>query len=258
MTKIIGMISDTHVGSTDGICTDEVKLDDNGGYYTASKEQKHLCRNLERFADQVGKMDMLVINGDCCEGINRKGEGLGNWTNDGDIQSKTAADLYRYFKAKQYLVIQGSKYHTKDNVSWDHLVANELKGKFELDHKLTVDKTTFHLRHKVGTTQSGWQYRTTPVAKDMMLAVLAEPEFGKTNVVIRGHAHYFVGVEFAHSAGYILPCWKGRDEFAKLNLPVSAPANGGLVFYVEPDGSFYMEKHMFTLPGKYLITETVL
>lgn len=251
------MVSDMHIGDGHGLCKDEVRLDDSGGYYRASPEQRHLHRNWEAFADQVGKVDQVILNGDCCEGTNSKGEGLGNWTNDRNLQAMTAAELARYFKAQQYLVLQGSKYHTQDNVSADHLVANELKGKWDADHKLTIGKVKMHLRHKIGTSQNA-AYRTTPVARDMMLATFAEPEFGKFDVIVRGHAHYFVGVEFAHSSGYILPCWKGRDEFARLNLPVSAPANGGVVFYIEPDGSYYMEKHMFTLPGKYLINETVV
>jgi hypothetical protein len=261
MFRRVVVASDTHVGAYDGICPKVVKLNKRNksglGEYRANEQQLELLKNWKTFADAVGHVDCLIFNGDLTDGTNKKAEGTGLWTADRSIQADAFVELAEMFDYDRCVVTQGSLYHTSDNISSDHYVADLLNADFDDDMAVKVDNVRFHVQHKTGVSKSSWQYRATPIAKDMMLAVLAEPEFGKFDVILRAHAHYYVSVGYAHSYGAISPCWKGRDSFAKRNLAATAPTNGALIFDV--DGNDYTpDLYTFTLKKQHLITEVVI
>lgn len=245
MTKKILIIGDLHVGSSVALMPEEVytlKTErENSQLVKASKIQLKILEKWREMIDNEGKVDALVVNGDIVDGYNRKNNGLGAWTCDMDVQMKTAQSLIKEIHYKKLYGTQGSLYHTNNNISVDKLIIENLGGVFNHDLALKADNVRMHFSHKVGVSGSTWQYRTSPIAKEMVLNELNQMDFEKFHVIARSHAHYYVAVQFGRSLGLICPCWKSRDEFVKLMGLSFNPSIGYVV--LEINGSSYTWRH---------------
>lgn len=246
MTKKIILIGDTHVGSDVSIMPEEVftyKTEkENSQRIEASPVQKKILNKWYEMIDSEGTVDAVVVNGDIVDGYNRKSNGIGCWTTDMDTQMKTARSLIKEIKYRKLYGTQGSLYHTNENISVDKLVIESLGGTFAHDLALKTDNVRMHFSHKVGVSGSTWQYRTTPIAKEMVMNELNQMDFGgKFNVIARNHAHYYCAVQFGKSLGIIGPCWKGRDEYVKLLGLTFNPSIGYVV--LEVSGSDFTWRH---------------
>ncbi len=257
--KRVLVLGDLHVGSLYSIMPPRVVVKGPGGgtVLTYNNVQKQLYREWLNMSRNVGHVDLCVVNGDICEGVNKKSSGLGNWTNDLSLQVETAVDLLGMIRADRYAGTQGSYYHAGDNMSTDKLVIQELGGDFDDELAIRVDDVRFHFSHKVGTSSSAWMYRPTPIAREMMLSTLVRDEMGGYDVVVRSHAHYMCYVGFAHTLGVITPCWKTRDPYAKRQTLAYVPHNGYITFDVDGD-TYNWGKHVFTLTGSNMINEVIV
>jgi predicted phosphodiesterase len=250
-SKRVLVLSDIHSGSIKAVKPHCWETED-GTELINNSLQDFILEHWMELAHQIGRVEHLVLNGDLCDGVNRKAQGMGLWTTDRLEQAKACAALVKMFDAKKISVINGSGYHTDDNPSLDALVARELNCKFYPELKLEVDKINFHFCHKVGTSSSAWFYRPTPVAREMMLAALTKEEYGGIDILVRSHAHYFVAVRYPHSLGVITPCWKGRDVHAAQQTLAYTPALGAVYFDVQGD-EYTWDDYIFTLKGDYII-----
>ena len=86
------------------------------------------------------------------------------------------------------------------------------KHGWEINFQPEGTKGVFHISHQVGVSAASWQYRTTPIARELVAALLNEKELYKYDGVIRSHAHYFVFVRF-NAFGLITPCWQTRTPY---------------------------------------------
>lgn len=248
MMRIL-IVSDLHTGSTAGIMPPVVKEETSDGNiieHHASKTQKRLFGLWKDLVHKVGAVDVMVINGDSCDGPNKKGTGANCWTTNLDIQAQTAADLCKMFKTKKYIVTQGSGYHVGENISLDELVAQKLGGDFgiELALNLEKEKIRLHFSHQIGVSQSSWQYRTTPIARELVSALLHENSYEKFHGVIRSHAHYYCGVEFGSHFGIITPCWQLRTPYMVGKGLALLPKIGAVVLDVS-DGEVAKERYLW-------------
>ena len=245
MTKKILIIGDMHVGSNVALMPEEVLTDkterENCQLIQASPVQKVILKKWHEMVDTEGKVDALVVNGDIVDGYNRKSNGIGCWTTDMEVQMRTAKKLIQEIHYKKLYGTQGSLYHTNDNISVDKLVIESLNGSFSHDMALKADNIRMHFAHKIGVSSSTWQYRTTPIAKEMVMNELNQLDFEKFHIIARNHAHYYCAVQFGKSLGLICPCWKGRDEFVKLLGLTYNPSIGYVV--LEINGNDYSWRH---------------
>jgi predicted phosphodiesterase len=256
MGKKLLVIGDMHAGSNVSLAPPSITMEDGDREYEikSNRISKRLYSWWEEMCDDVGKVDMVIANGDLCEGTNPHSRGGGLWTSEIMVQVNTAIELLEMIKAKEYIGTQGSFYHVSDNLSSDAVVLAALNGTFDDEIKITVDKVRFHFMHKVGISRSAWFYRPTPIAREMMLGELNKLEYGKIHIYGRAHAHYFVAVEYGNSYGFIAPCWKGRDAYAKRGTLAWMPHIGYILF--EVNGSEWQRyKHTWSLKGKQLIKE---
>lgn len=257
MTKKILVISDLHVGSRVSIMPDEVSVDQHERKMLIQSNtiQKKILTKWEEMVEDVGRVDAVINLGDTCDGVNRKSSGTGLWTTDINLQMEVAKDLLSRIKTNKYLGVQGSYYHVGDNTSSDKGVTEGLGGTFGDELAIVSEGRRIHCAHDVGVSSSGFAYRTTPIAQQMMLASLGA-EYGKFSLILRGHAHYFVHVSFTESQGVICPCWKGRDEFAARRSLAYNPHMGYVVINIRDQ--IQVEPHIFTLKGKDLIKEVIV
>lgn len=247
MTKIL-VVSDLHVGSIYGLMPGSVEEESSAGgdeNYTVHKPNRFQRSILKRWKDmvkKVGRVDVMVVNGDAVDGVNYRERGKSAWTTNLSTQVDAAADLVAMVDYKNLVVTQGSLYHVDSNISTDYALAKVLEGKFGDDYVVkTKEGPRFHFSHQIGVSSSSWQYRSTPIARELVAAVLHEDVFGKYHGVIRSHAHYFVMVNFGTSFGMITPGWQGRSPFVARKSLIYAPKLGWVMLEVDKDGTVHKD-----------------
>ena len=255
--KRILIVSDMHVGSRVSVMPDEVYIDESERKMRLESNdiQKKIYRKWEEMCDSVGHVDAVINLGDTVDGTNRKSQGVGLWTTDIGLQIEVAKDLLGRIKSNRYFGVQGSYYHVGDNTSSDKSVIEGLGGIFSDELAIVADGKRIHASHDVGVSSSGFAYRTTPIAQQMMLSSLNN-EYKNFSCILRGHAHYAVKVEFPHHMGLICPCWKGRDEYVARKSLAFLPHLGYTVLNIGDE--IISEFHTFTLKGKQLMKEVTL
>jgi len=242
--KRILVVSDLHVGSKWGLTSKK----DNS-------VQRELFSRWKAMVDTVGSVDAVVVNGDICDGVNRAEDGEGIEL-DAKDQILEAIELLERVDSKRFYGTQGSGYHTKKNPSMDWAVIHGLKGTFDNEIVLNVNKTRFHFAHKTGVSSSGQMYHGTPISKEIMVAALNEGSMGKFHVVGRAHTHYFYYVGSADCMAFISPCFKARDPYAQLSSLKWSPHIGYVYFDVDSGEGEYQWAHCAKkLDSGHLFTE---
>jgi predicted phosphodiesterase len=254
MKKIL-VISDMHIGKRVSLMPDEVYIDsaERKMVITSNDIQKKIYRKWEEMLDEVGRVDAVINLGDTCDGTNRKSQGTGLWTTDINLQMEVAKDLLGMVKTTRYIGVQGSYYHVGDNLSSDKSVIEGLGGQFGDELAVVVGDKRIHICHDIGVSSSGLAYRTSALAQQLMMASLHADEFRNFNLILRGHSHYSLKIEFPNSIGAICPCWCGRDEFVARRSLAWVPHLGYLIVNVRD--KIDVDIHAFTLSGKNLMKE---
>lgn len=254
MTKELTVVAigDLHAGSRVAVCPPDSPTAD-GGIYHPSPAQLALYRDYKLLTTQWANPDVLICNGDMIEGQARKESGVPCWSNDLDDQLRAAATLIKMWNAKEIYMINGTGYHVDaGGKSLENTlgkkVGAKLVGPNEDDFSseevfVKVGGLTFHACHHI-SIGTGW-YKTTPLARELVFALLNETDFYKVDVILRSHVHYFVGVEFHRQRGYIIPCWQLRTRYMiKKSSFGMTPSIGALRFRIK-DGSISLDKAFF-------------
>lgn len=218
--------------------------------------------------------DVLIVAGDCVEGQNRKSGGIGTWTTDLLEQADHAAKLLRMWDAKSIYMVRGSNYHVAaagSGLQVEEYIARKI-GAVEFPNQdgiepedrdrsgwewyLDLGGVVFHVSHKIAVSKV-FHYQSTPTARQMLQARLNDrlrhelTEYGgerrSIQVVLRAHAHYYNTVGFSGSEGYVLPCWKGLDEFMLSNGPLDISPDIGFLGFTIENGGYSREKNLWTL-----------
>ena len=244
------IISDLHVGSYYGLMPEKVIVEDRTGQRMIIKPnstQKAMLDYFNKMLKDVGPVDNLIVNGDICDGPQKKSMGKNVWTNDLYAQSKAAIELLSRIKAKHVYCTMGSDYHSMEDRPLEQYVAEQLKGEYGDDLIIEHEGLArFHVAHNVPVSSSSWQYRSTPIARDMLLMAVnqANEEYGKIDLVVRSHAHYWVCVGLGHQWGLITPGWQVRTPFAVKRDMISSPDVGWVVVDIDDDGELDIkERH---------------
>lgn len=244
-------LGDTHCGSRSAICVPDMQLC-GGGSFRYSAAQRGLYDAYTGLTKDWLKPDILLVNGDAIEGQARKESGVPCWSTDLIDQIECAKQLFEMFHAKKIYLTEGTGYHVDAaGKSLEHVLGEKLNavkigtGRNIAGEQLflRINNFTFHAAHHIGVS-TGW-YLTTPMAKELIFALLNESDIHKVDIVLRSHVHSFVGVEFHRQRGYVLPCWqlKTRYMFRKTALGMM-PSIGAIRFRIYPD-EIRMDKRFF-------------
>lgn len=246
--KEVLVLSDLHYGSKYGMSINPKNI-----------VQERIAELWNDMLDDVEsrQIEGVITLGDMTDGNNYKGGGKGLDTADKLEQIMGAKACLDMIPCKKIFSVGGSPYHTGSNLSDDEVLAKMVGAKFGEELVVSVDDARIHCSHKVGVTSAGTMYRSTPIAKEMMLAVINEAEYGKFNAILRGHAHYYIETRTGSQVGIICPCWKGRDEFAQQRSLGMVPHIGYVILKIKGK-NVYAEAHTTTLKGIELIKEVVL
>jgi hypothetical protein len=262
------IVSDGHSGSLYGLmqerCVIRNVLTDESSVVRPNAGQRYLLRRWKDMVHKVGQVDCCVLNGDMCDGVQRKSQGMHLWTTDLNSQVDNMVGLCKMIRAKKFVGTQGSGYHNGDNVPLDQAVVEQLpNGEFHPDFILRPGhddpawkdcKFAAHISHDVPTTKSIWMYATTAIARQMVLIKLNDAlhKYGKVPLVVRSHQHWLVGSYFSHSHGFITAAWQLRTPFAIKTGIITPPEIGYSLVYVEPSGKFTVDHDGVETPATTL------
>jgi predicted phosphodiesterase len=200
--------------------------------------------------------DVVLTLGDNVEGTDDQSKGYGCWTTNIDYQIEASATLYSFFSKARFIGVQGSKYHSGLNPSWDEQVLLKLKEKgahvefSKKDYGYYIDDVGFYMRHNIGY-RSDKKNRANPLGGELLAFELNEKAIGEYRVLLFGHTHYFVYAGDDKRMACIVPGWKGRDAFVS-HRSVNIPDCGYLVFYVLDD-VYKWGKSIWRYPKEYLL-----
>jgi hypothetical protein len=235
----------------EAIIKDPMRGDDSVA--TPNKLQDVLLKKWMAMRDTIGKVDMVLVNGDTCDGLQKKEFSSSLWTANLDSQVNAAAQLLKQIRTNRYVFTLGSGYHQGFQLSLDEMVSKALRDKAEFHNHLLLElkdrDVRMHFAHYVGVSATTWQYRTTPLARDMVIIHLnrALKSYGDVNWVIRGHAHYYVGTWYSSQTGFVAPAWQAMGPFSVKKGLWTPPDLGYVLMNVETDGTVDLEDKVFTI-----------
>ena len=270
-TYRVGVISDLHVGSLFALMSPEVKKGRKG-----RERQTVMANHIQRFLygrwcemckhmNKDGPLDVLINLGDNVDGVNYHGRGFGTWTTVIKEQVDEARNLIGMIEFKRIIGVNGSKYHVDNNMTADEAVVShftpapksmvEYEPEFGTEVVATIGGVRFHLSHKVGATST--IHRATKINKEAMMAELNKEKYGKFDVLLRAHAHYYRDVGTPFNRGFICPCWKIRDDFSQSGSLAWDPDIGYIIFTIK-DGSYDWEAKIFRLTPDLIFDEVIV
>lgn len=268
-SKTLGIISDMHVGSTTSLYS---------GYGPAkiTSDQEKIRDWWIHCSDNIGRCDLLLLNGEPIEADHFKSNAYELWSGDINAQIDDAERLIKQWHYDKLLLTRGSKYHSADGqTSYEEALARKMRaiqytGLFGqglvLLHKqkqvmfdaYTGDYTDyycffdihgklFNATHELGFSRSKAS-RSGAMAREL---VNMELERGKyynfdrnLDCLIRSNNHYYVYTEFATSCGIVSPAWKLGDSHLFKGGMAIYPDIGAIQIIVEHNEDLHIKKHI--------------
>lgn len=131
---VLAVVSDVHAGGTTALCPESVPLDD-GGEYRASKAQRWLFGNWEKYWAEVAKVRdeesaelIAVFNGDLVDGAHHKTTQV--ITENPNAQAavvNAAMAIPLALKPDHIVVVRGTEAHVGQSASAEERIADGLK-----------------------------------------------------------------------------------------------------------------------------------
>ena len=248
-SKVVLFGSDFHNGSIHALCSPDPVREDGLGV-KPTKQQKALWNFWQTIPDRLTKKAKLfVINGEPCDGGNKKSNGMGLWTSNIQDQLNDFRRCITTIPYEKILLTRGSPYHvTVDGTNFEEIVAEQLnadsyktfggKGRTDYEVNFEVNGTVFNATHHVGFGR-WWQYRPTSLAQEL-IKIHFDHDNRKvhTDVLVRSHVHYYCEVGFLNTRAFTTPAWKLPDSFMYRNgLPIM-PDIGLVEVIVESNGEY--------------------
>lgn len=256
--KYIVVISDIQFGHKLAVAPDEFQVSQlppaSPTWEKPNSVGSALLRAWKVVVKEWAEPDILVINGEPIEGQQPRNKGIEVYTSNLDDQLEGAKTLIEMFNAKRIYSTRGTDYHVMLNgipleETFGKMVGAQKVGGYHAPYELYLEEegVRFNFAHHVGGSQV-WQYRGTPITREMLLAKVNESHKWPSTVIIRSHVHYYWFVGSTSHLGMITPCWQLQTWYAyRRTASGMVPDIGAVRFKVE-DGGFDWEAKLFKLP----------
>ncbi len=196
-TKRVAIIADLHCGHRAGLTPPRWRYrvdSDQHIWHKFSKIQDEAWAKYRKIVRAVGKVDILIVNGDTIDGRGERSGGVELITGDRNEQVAMAVECIKVWTADKVRMVRGTPYHTGDIESWEDLVAQQVGAKIGDHEWFSVNGRVFDCKHHIGG--SSVQYgRLTQANKDelwnLVWAELEQQPRG--DYFIRSHVHYCEG-----------------------------------------------------------------
>ena len=212
MVKIL-LAGDTHCGDKAGLTPPGLCM---------TEAQKALWAWWESFHAEHS-FDMAIFTGDMVEGQNNKNT-IELYETDTEKQAEIAAECMGIINCTRaaMFTVYGTPFHTAGTYSFE----NHFTDSLGITRPKTVQRIDvgglirLNVKHTVGRSSIPYG-QGTPTYKEMvnelLNAELADDD--AADIVIRGHAHYSVGMRVRDRAAIVVPCLKYPGSIFGRKLP---------------------------------------
>jgi hypothetical protein len=249
MKKVLA-ISDLHCGGMSGLLPPNYYNADRDLYLKQSRVQEFVFEYYRVMCKEIGRVDLVICNGDIVEGLNKHGKGKDVLITDMMVQCDIAKTVLSMIDCNHYIFTQGSNYHVNDNPSADEMICHEMNGDwYGWFGDVMVDNITINVQHETSFTKDP-SNQFNSQQKDISLLKLQGDD--PADIYLRSHIHRFTYTGNSNSMTVTTPCWKGMDGFTSKKSQLR-PDNGYVLFNIE--GSNYSwDYNIFKIP-KYFFTK---
>jgi hypothetical protein len=231
--KKIVAIADMHCGHVHGLTPPEWQSD-------RYPSQKILWDSYVKLVHKVGKVDLVVLNGDALEGKGRRNEGIELITSDRDVQCDMAVEAMGIFNASRFHMTYGTPYHTGCGENFEHNIASALGATIESRAALDINGLLFDIRHFAPASQTPMG-PTSLLQREKIMAILDE-RIPKGGISVRSHIHKFYAAMDHHGAVFTTPCLQTHSDFGSRKCSGDIDL-GFMVFNVASARSWSWEVH---------------
>ena len=193
MKKRLLVLSDMHCGHLVGLTHsgDNPRYDDERKI--ESEYRDFLWEWFDKEVKELGKIDVLVHNGDAIDGKGPKSGGTEQLEMDRNKQAFMAANILSRIKTNEIRLVYGTGYHTGSLEDFEDVISTKLgcpkpSGTLDLD----LNGVVFNFKHRVGGSQIP-HGRATAQLRDKLWSKqwASRGEYPDCNIQVRSHNHYF-------------------------------------------------------------------
>jgi hypothetical protein len=210
-SKLVWLGSDTHCGHDVGLTPPKFQANDAQKVYWDA-----FAHDVNQFRKR-DKIHLACWNADLIDGRGERSGGTELWTTDRAEQVDCAAEVVKYVNARHNVFTFGTPYHVGQYEDWEKQIAH--MACFKENGKLapiggqqffTVNKTTFHMRHKIGNSSVPHGKFTALARQKVWNLFWADcEEVPKADVFIRAHRHSFAHCGEDNWLAMVLPALQG-------------------------------------------------
>lgn len=242
--KAVLVLSDMHCGHRLAIMPPSFETSD-GIVVKANKPQRALYKFWLEVVKKWKNPDVLVVNGEPFDGQQPIDRGTEAWTTNYLDQVDASVQLIKEFGAKKIFTTRGSNYHVSiGGISIEEIFAERV-GAEKVDGKLVfpelfldVENVKFNFAHHISSSVSGWQYRSTPSAKEAMLLKLNESHKWPYDILVRSHVHYYWYNGSTSHLAMTTPCWQLQTWFMYRKTAAGTIPDIGAVRFIVDNESY--------------------
>lgn len=144
----------------------------------------------------LGKVDVLVVNGDAIDGKNTKAGGQHIYEASRIAQVDIAAECLSLVKAKRIYIVRGTEYHTGVEEDFENILSQQIgtDGVAYDALPINIGGLDFHFKHHTGNSSVPWTRGAAAVRSHVWQILERSLSGQKTppDVSVRSHVHYFV------------------------------------------------------------------
>ena len=248
--------SDSHCGSTLGLChPDGVELDDEGSY-SASVYQRAIWAQWRLFWDEFvpsvtkGEPYAWLHNGDSIEGQHHRTTQTISGNIEDQIRCAETVLEPEVCKARLFDIVRGTPAHVgesgKDEEALAKALGCEKRNGSHSRWEVNYDLNGYHIHaaHHIGTTMSV-AYEHSALSRELMKMLVESAQWGDDHpdLMIRSHRHRYASAAIPTARGtaeiLITPAWQLKTGFVwKVNV-LSRPQIGGVVIGSDEYGLYH-------------------
>lgn len=227
MSKRLVVLGDLHTGSVYSVMPGSYIRRD-GNLVEPNRVQVELLERWKEMCRRWRRPDVLLCNGDIIDGYQPANQGVEVWTADLDEQIDAATILLEMLKPREAYFTRGTNYHVSTaGRRQEETLAGNFGSKLHEDIYLDFEGYVIHAAHHLSYSKV-FHYRTTPLARAMLIAKLNESKTYKCDWLIRAHVHYFVQIRFGSHCAFSLPGWETRTPYTIRKSPEDVPDIGAV------------------------------
>ena len=252
---IIAVISDIHVGHPAAIWP-ECYVTDKGNEIRPNKAQEVVLQYWHDFWSKpdVNSAEYIVNLAESIEGYNKKEHGHDIMITDLNQQISAFCQLIEpHLRDRQYIGIEGSKYHGSEDTPIEKGVCERVGGSYFgmlANWEVADTGKVIHMTHK---SSGAMQYKATALDRNSLYMSAAKSKVKiDPDVMLYGHHHQYFRVDTSTRINIMAPCWKFWHPIKSgEKYSMTQPSIGGLVIKITNEKRIYVDPYLYPLEHIY-------